>query len=63
MNQHARPVASLRITPDGAAMAKVNQNLHTFINNLVCLLALYIGNNSHAASIMLLLRGVESFLS
>ena len=63
LNQHARPVASLRITPSGAAMAKVNQNLHTFINNLVCLLALYVGNNSHTASIMLLLRGVESFLS
>ena len=63
LDQHAGPVACLGVTPGGATVAKVTQHLHTFVYNLVCLLAFDVGDDAHAASIVFLLRRVQSFLS
>jgi len=62
LNQHAGPVAGLRITPSGATVAEIDQHLHAFVDDLVCLLAFYVGDDAYAASIVFLLQRVESLL-
>ena len=63
LDQHAGAVAGLRVAPGGATVAKVDQHLYAFVDDLVRLLALYVGDNTHAASVVFLLRRVESLLS
>ena len=62
LDQHAGAVAGRWVAPGSAPVAEVNQHLHAFVDDLMCLLALYIGNEAHAASIMFLLRRVEPLL-
>ena len=47
----------------GATVTEVNQHLHTFVDDLVRPLTLYVGDNAYAASIVFLLRRVQTFLS
>ena len=47
----------------GATVSQVNQHLHTFVDDLMRLLTLDIGDNAYAASIVFLLGRIKSFFS
>ncbi len=53
LDQQPRAVASFRITPTGAAVRQVDQNLNALLNNLVALLPANAGDKAHAASVVL----------
>ena len=60
LDQAAGAVANQRIGTDRAAMVEVDQNLQALANDLVRFLALDIGDEAHAACIVLVARVVEA---
>ena len=63
LDEHACAVAGFRVSPGGATVSQVDQHLHTFVDDLVRLLTLDIGDNAYAASIVFLLGRIKSFFS
>jgi hypothetical protein len=59
LDEDAGAVASLRITPRRTTVREVDEDLETLANNPVTLVSADAGDESHAASIMLIARMIE----
>ena len=60
LNQDARAVARLRIAAARAAMREIDQNLNTLQHDIVGFLPFDIGDETEAASVVLVLRAVHA---
>ncbi len=63
LDQNAGAIARFRIAAAGAAMRQVDEDLKTFGDDVVRLHALDIDHETDAASIVLVLRIVETLLN
>ncbi len=60
LDQDARAVAGLRIAAAGAAMRQIDQDLDALQDDIVRLAALDVRDKADAASVVLVLRAVQS---
>jgi hypothetical protein len=60
LDQDARAVACFWIATRGAAMGKVDENLEALADDVMALFAAYIGDQPHAAGIVLIARMIEA---
>ena len=62
LNEYASAVSRLRVAAGSPAVPQVDQDFEAFLDNLVGLLALDVGDHAHAAAIVFLLRRVQPLL-
>ena len=60
LEKYSRPIARIRVAALGAAVRQMPQQVNAPIDNLVRLAALYIGDDTHSAGVVLELGAVQS---